>query len=136
MTYKNILILADGTPASEAVIRFICGNQKEGEVVIHIVYVAEVPRSLPLSECPENILSTARTAIANAQKIADELQTPVLTQIIYARATEDAVLKTAEDLKCDLIALAQNNQKLRLIANVAQGIYQRAKCSVCLMNVK
>lgn len=136
MLFKNILILADGTAASEKVIRFICRNQAQEQADLHVVYVIEVPRSLPLEQCPEELVMHAKEAIDRAVAIAKEYQAPIKAQIIYARTLEDAVLTTAGDLKCDLIAVAQNNQKLRLIANVAQNIYQRAKCSVCLMNVK
>ncbi len=136
MLFKNILVLADGTVASEKVVRFICSNQRSEPIEIHVVHVVEVPRSMPMDQCPPNLMAFAKETIEKVQAIAAECDATIMTRIIYARTLEDAVLTTAADLDCDLIAVAQNNQKLRLIANVAQNIYQRAKCSVCLMNVK
>lgn len=134
--YKNILVPADGTPASEEVIRFVCSIQKFVRGEIHIVYVAEVPRSLPLNECPPEKLSEARDVIKHAGEIAAECGAEILSQIIYARTAEDSILSTAEDLGCDMIAIAQNNQRLKLFANTALNIYQRAKCSVLLVNIR
>lgn len=134
--YRNILVPADGTAASEEVIRFVCSLQKTVQGDIHIVHVVEVPRSLPLNECPPDKLNEARRIIKAAEEISLEYDAKVQTQIIYARTAEDSILSTAEDLRCDMIAIAQSNQKLRLFSNAALNIYQRAKCSVWLINIR
>lgn len=41
-----------------------------------------------------------------------------------------------EDVKCDIIAMAQDNQKLRIFSNMAMNINQRAKCNVWIFNNK
>lgn len=134
--YKNILVPADGTSASEEIIRFVCSLQHLIQGDIHIVCVVEVPRSLPLNECPPEKLKEARSVIKASEEIAMEYKARVQTQIIYARTAEDSIMATADELKCDLIAIAQNNQKLKLFANTALNIYQRAKCSVWLVNIR
>lgn len=134
--YKNILLTADGTPASEDLIRFVCSLQCIMHSIINIVNVVEVPRSLPLNECPPDMLNEARGIIQAAEKIAGEYEAEVHTHIIFSRTTEDSIISTAEQLRCDTIAIAQSNQKLKLFASTPQNIYQRAKCSVWLINVR
>lgn len=134
--YKKILVPVDGTAASEEVIRFVCSLQQLMQAEIHIVFVAEVPRSLPLNECPPDKLNEARNAIKSSEGIASDYSAIVQTRIIYARTTEDSILITAQELGCDMIAIAQNNQKSRFFANTALNIYQRAKCSVWLVNIR
>jgi len=136
LNYKNILIPTDGNQASEDVIEFMCSIQKSINAIITVVYVIEVPRNLPLgAEMPEKV-EAAKIAIKNAKKIAEEKNAVISTTIIYARTAEDSIISTAEDIKCDVIAIAQDNQKLRIFANAAANIYQKAKCNVWLLNNK
>jgi nucleotide-binding universal stress UspA family protein len=134
--YKKILVPAEGTAGSDEFIRFVCSLQKLENAEIHIVYVVEVPRSLPLSECPSEKLDEAHQIIKNVENIALECGAKIQTQIIYARTTEDSILATAEQLRCDVIAISQNNPKMKLFTNVPLNIYQRAKCSVWLINMR
>ncbi|MBC7960439.1 MAG: hypothetical protein H7X94_11260, partial [Vallitaleaceae bacterium] len=95
MLYNTLLIPSDGTAASEAVIRFICSIQKTILAKVYVVYVVEVPRSLPLNECPPSLLSNAREVLEKAENIALEYQAEIEAQIIYARTAEDSILSTA-----------------------------------------
>ncbi|MCX8130595.1 MAG: universal stress protein [Clostridia bacterium] len=136
MAYKNILIPTDGTLVSETIIDFICSIQKVMNAVINVVYVIEVPRNLPLgAQIPEKA-EVAQTAINRVREIAEKHDVQVNTSIIYARTAEDSILSTAQELKCDVIAIAQDNQKLRIFSNTTSNIYQRSKCSVWLFNNK
>jgi nucleotide-binding universal stress UspA family protein len=136
MVYKNILIPTDGMKAGEDVIEFICFIQKVIQAVIHVIYVLEVPRNLPLdAEQPEKLV-IAKAAIDKAIKIAGKYQVVLNTSIVYARSTEEAIISTAADLKCDVIAIAQDNHKLGIFANTAATIYQKAKCNIWLFNNK
>lgn len=136
MMYKKILIPIDGKKPSEEIVDFICSTQGVTGLEITVIYVIEVPRSLPLhAEMPEKV-EGARLAIDVANKVSEKYGAAISTSIIYSRAAEDSILMTAEDLKVDVIAIAQDNQKLRIFSNMASSVYQRAKCSVWLFNSK
>lgn len=134
--YKNILIPSEGSRTSENVIEFICSIQKVVNAIINIVYVVEVPRNLPLGSLMPEKTEAAKLAISAAENIAKKYDVHINTSIIYARTIEDTIITTAEDLKCDVIAIAQENQKLRIFSNTTSNIYQKAKCSVLLFNDK
>jgi nucleotide-binding universal stress UspA family protein len=134
--YKNILIPSEGSKTSENVIEFICSIQKVVNAIINIVYVVEVPRNLPLGSLMPEKTEAAKLAISTAENIAKKYDVHINTSIIYARTIEDTIITTAEDLKCDVIAIAQENQKLRIFSNTTSNIYQKAKCSVLLFNDK
>lgn len=136
LKYNNILIPTDGKKSSEYVIDFICAAKGIIDAGINVVYVIEVPRNMPLhAEIPEKV-ELANNALKNARRIAEKYNVEINTSTIYARTIADSVLSTAENLKCDLIVLAQDSKKLRIFANKASSIYQRSKCSVWLFNNK
>lgn len=136
MIYKSILIPTDGSVTSENVIEFICSVQKVVNAVINVIYVVEVPRNLPLGAIVPEKSEIAKNSLNAAQEIADKYSVKINTSIIYARTSEDSIITTADQLKCDVIAIAQDNQKLRIFSNTASNIYQRANCSVWLFNNK
>ena len=136
MIYKNILIPTDGKQTCEDIIEFICSIQSIISSIINVIYVIEVPRNLPLhAELPDKV-ELARPALVRASEIAGKYGVSLNTSIIYARTAEDSIIATADDLKCDVIAIAQDNQKLRIFANAAANIYQKARCNVWLFNNK
>lgn len=136
MFYRNVLIPIDGTDASDELVAFICSLQKHKPGEIHIVYAIEIPRSLPLSECPPDKLADAKKSLRKAELIAIKVGAKIETRILYARTAEDSIISTAEDLQCDMIAITQSNQKVGLFSNTSMSIYKRAKCSVCLVNLR
>lgn len=133
---SNILIPTDGKQTSEDIIEFICSIQKVVECKINVVYVIEVPRSLPLEIKQPEKSEMASDILEKASKIAEKYSVEIFTSVIYSRTIEDSIITTAQDLKCDVIAISQDNQKLRIFSNMASNIYQRAKCSVWLFNNK
>ncbi len=136
MVCTSILIPTDGKNASEEIIDFICSIQKTIGAVINVVYVIEVPRNLPLhAEIPEKVVA-ANECIDRAVKIGEKHNVELNTSVIYARTAEDSIIATAVEMKCDVIAISQDNHKLRIFANAATNIYHRAKCSVWLFNNK
>ena len=136
MLYKSILIPTDGDVWSNNTIDFICSIQNTVNAKIYVVSVVVIPRSLPLDANIPELIEPAKNAIKQAEEIAAKYNIEIDTSIIYSRVVEESILHTAEDFECDVIAIAHNNQKLRLFSNVSSNIYQRAKCNVWLFNNK
>lgn len=136
MKYKSILIPTDGTGSSQDVIELVCSMQKILNTEIHVIYIIEIPRNLPLGAIIPDKVESAKAALGHAQIIADRLGARITTSTIYARTSEDTIISTSEDLKCDVIAIAQDNPKLRIFSNMALNINQRAKCNVWIFNNK
>lgn len=132
--YKRVLIYTDGKPHSERVIDFFCAIQKVQNATINVVYVIEVPRSLPINAHLPKEMELAKRAMEATEEIAARHEISVNISVIYARSMEYSVISTAEELKCDVIAIAQDNEKLRIFRNAASNIYEKAKCSVWLFN--
>jgi nucleotide-binding universal stress UspA family protein len=133
---KNVLIPIDGRENSMDVVEFFCMIQNTTNFVIHVVYVIEVPRNLPLdTELPEQY-EKAQDSLLKAVKISEKYNTLINTSVIYSRTMEDSILTTAQNLKCELIAIHQDAQRLRIFGNIASNISQRAKCSVWIFNNK
>ena len=136
MNYKCILIPTDGSASSEQVIELVCSMQKLLNASIHVIYIMEIPRNLPLDTIIPEKAESAKAALHNALNIAGRHDVKINTSTIYARTSEDTIISTSEELKCDVIAISQNNQKLRIFSNMALNINQRAKCNVWIFNNK
>ncbi len=137
MKYQNILIPLDEKPATMEIVEFVCSIQAVIQAEIHVAYFLEVPRNLPLNvEMPEKV-AKAKAILARAEAFAVKYQTNIITSVVYARTTEDTIVATAADLKCDLIALAHDVQRVRFFANNAVvNVLQRAKCNVWVFHQK
>lgn len=133
MNYSNILIPTDGSDFCHEIIDFFCKINPITKATIHVVYVIEVPRSLPLgTKIPEKD-TIAQQALDKAKEIADCYKTEISPMLIYARTIEDSILSTSEDLRCDLIAIASGVQKFRFLSNYAMNVFQRTKSNVMLI---
>lgn len=136
MNCKSILIPTDGSSSSEQVIELVCSMQQALNACIHVIYVMEIPRNLPLGTVIPEKAEAAKSALHNAQDIAGRYNVTINTSTIYARTSEDTIISTSEELKCDVIAIAQDNQRARIFSNMALNINQRAKCNVWVFNNK
>ncbi len=136
MNCKSILIPTDGSSSSERVIELVCSMQQALNASIHVIYVMEIPRNLPLGTIIPEKAEVAKSALQNAQDIAGRYNVNINTSTIYARTSEDTIISTSEELKCDVIAIAQDNQRARIFSNMALNINQRAKCNVWVFNNK
>lgn len=136
MKYRNILIPGDGSKSSEEIVRFICSIQTIIEAQVTVIFVIEVPRNLPLDAPLPDKTAQAATVLQQAAAIAADYRAHINTSIIHARSADEAIIATAEDLQCDVIALSQDDHRLSIFANKATTIYQKAKCSVWLFNNK
>ncbi len=136
MIYKNILIPTDGSKAYEGIIEFICSIHKVIQSAIYVIYILEVPRNLSLNADLPDKSALAKAALEKAVKIAEKYSVTLETSVVYARSAEDAIITTADDLKCDVIAIMQDNHRLGIFGDSAASIYQKAKCNVWLFNNK
>jgi nucleotide-binding universal stress UspA family protein len=134
--YKNILIPTDGSKAYEDTLEFICSIHSIIQAEIHVAYMLEVPRNLPLNADLPDKSSLARAVLDKAVKIGEKYRVTLNTSVVYARSAEEAVISTAEDLKCDVIVIVQDNHKLGIFGDTTATIYQKAKCNVWLFNNK
>jgi nucleotide-binding universal stress UspA family protein len=136
MKNKKILIPSDGTQRTEKVIDFICSIGNILTLNIVVVYIVEVPRDLPLHNSMPEQDAMAASAMSRAEEIALKYKVPIHTTKIFARNTDDCIVATAQEMKCDIVALAHENPKYKFIASPSMNIYQRAKCNVWLFNNK
>lgn len=136
MKYKNILIPLDDTAKTDKIVDFVCSINSIINAKINVVYVIEVPRELPLNTIIPEKDEKAKMALKKAEEIAQKNNADIHTAIIYARTAEDSILSTAEELKCDMIALSHENPKYKFFASSSMNVFQRAKCNIWLFNIK
>ena len=136
MNNKTILIPSDGTQRTEQIIDFICSIGNMLSLKIIVAYVIEVPRDMPLHSSIPGSDIKANDAIKHALSIAFRHDIRIETTKIFARNADDCIISTAQEMKCDIIALAHESAKYKFVTSPSMNIYQRAKCDVWLFNNK
>lgn len=108
---KRLLVLVKGDPVDEEALRLaytyaIAKKDKGRHVAVEVVYVVEVPHSLPLeAELPEEV-EKGEEALDHAETKAREMGLEVEASILQARSAGAAVVDLARSNGAELIVLA------------------------------
>jgi nucleotide-binding universal stress UspA family protein len=102
---RAVLAYVDGSSTDESVMELVCDLAKRARAHVHVIYVIEVKRELPLTAEIQPEMDRGEKVLEAAEKIADAYAQPVETEILQARAIGPAVVDEAVERNCDLIVL-------------------------------
>lgn len=133
---KRILIAINQDPFSLELVKLgaaLC-YQMKGE--LYLVYVYEVPLSLPLSADVSEELAKGDAVLDKAVEIVDEKRIEVNTDIVQARTAGAGILSLANNIKADIIILGMipNAQtEIDLESRTVEYLLKKASCRVIVM---
>jgi len=133
-TAKTILVPTDGSEASLEALAVACDLAKRNKGKVYALYVIEVPRSLPLDAEIVSEAQKGEAILARAEKVADELDFEVESEIIQSREAGHAIVDEAESQRVDLIVMgveAGSRGRFEL-GRSAQYVLKNALCEVWL----
>jgi manganese transport protein len=110
--YKLILVTLDGTASDRALIEHVKLLAKQGQSRLLLLHVADGWAARTYGEdavSPEITEDTAYLSRVQAEFNAAEIPTEI--QLAYGNPPEE-ILKAADALKCDLIAMAGHGHRL------------------------
>jgi nucleotide-binding universal stress UspA family protein len=100
---RLILVPTTGSTYSQRGVELACRLAEEQGASILLVYVIEVPRTLPLGAPLENAEQEASAALEIGRQVVALHNLPVRTIIQRARAAGDGIIAAASDHRADLI---------------------------------
>ena len=132
---KRILVPSNGTPASEEAVRIACDLARRYHATVTVVYVIEVKRALPLTALIEVEARRGEEVLGLAERVAEEVDTEVETDLIQARDVGPAIIEEVIERHADLIIMGVTHKR-RLgefnLGRTAPYVLRHAPCAVWL----
>src|SRR5438552_17083267 len=133
MQPKRVLVALSGTSPDPDIIRLVASIDKPAKAQAIGIHVIEVRWNLPLDAVLELELARGEELLESAKKIAEQAGLALETELLQARDAAAAIVDTAVERKCDLIALAMPFRK-RLgrtyVGRTVQNVYVNAPRAV------
>ena len=135
MEFKSILVPVAGTEVDEETMKLACRLAKKSKGQIWSVYVITIKRSLPLDAEIESEIREAEGILDYIERVAEEENYEVETDIIQSREVGPAIVDEAVERKVDLILMGIK-YKLRFgqfsLGNAVPYVLKNAPCPVIL----
>jgi len=135
MEFSKILVPVAGTEADEEAVKLACRLAKKDKGKIWSVYVITIKRSLPLDAEIESEIREAEAILDHIERVAEEQDYEVETDILQAREAGPAIIDEAVERNINLILMGVK-YKSRFgqfsLGNVVPYVLKNAPCPVIL----
>jgi len=132
---RSILVAVDGDTASVNAVAASCDIARHTKAAVSLLYVIEVPRSLPLDADLGLEVEQAERSLAIAESVAAKHKVKLEGQIIQARQAGHAIVDEAVESGADAIALGLAFErpfgKFQL-SEATEYVLEHAPCEVWL----
>ena len=135
MRPKKVLVPVNGSKADEEAIRLSCRLAKKTGGKIYVTYVIQVDRSLPLNAEVGPQIDKAEQVLDQAERIAEEEDCEVETDVLQAREMGPAVVDEAIERGIDLITIGISYEKEFgefSLGNTIPYVLKNAPCRVLI----
>ncbi len=135
LLFRRILVPLTGTEADEETMRMACWIGKRDKSKIYVMYVITIKRSLPLEAEIESETKRAEVLLDRAEKIAEEEDFQVETDLLQAREVAPTIIDEAVERKIDLILMGVKYQRRFgqfSLGSIVPYIIKNATCQVML----
>lgn len=130
---KRILVPTVGMPYSERGVELACRLGMEQKAEIILVYVLEVPRTIPLGTPLPESEARAQESIARAQAVVKLHGLSATVHIERAREVVEGIIRVAKDYDADLIVLGirpRVSATEDILGRTSDALLRRAPCEV------
>ena len=111
MEISKALVAIKGEKVDEEAIRLACTLARRRKAKVYVVYVIEVKRVLPLDAEIEPETEKAEQVLKRAERIADEVDYEVETELLQAREVGPAIVDEAVERGVDIIIMGMAYKK-------------------------
>ena len=132
---RKVLVPVNGSEADREAIRLSCKLSKKGGYKIYVTYVIQVDRNLPLDAEVKSEVDKAEQVLDQAERIAEEQDCSVETDLLQAREIGPAVVDEAIERGVDLITIGLSYKKKFgefSLGNIIPYILKNAPCRVLI----
>ncbi len=135
LTFRRILVPITGTEADDETMRMACWIAKRDKCKLYAMYVITIKRSLPLEAEIESETKRAEGLLDHMEKIADDEDCQVETDLLQAREVAPTIIDEAVERKVDLILMGVKYQRRFgqfSLGSIVPYILKNAPCQVML----
>ena len=135
MQPKKVLVPVNGTEADEEVIKLACSLAKQAKGKVYVMYVIQVKRILPLDAEIEPEIRKGEEILDQAERLAEEQDYEVETDLLQAREIGPAVVDEAIERNVDLIMIGSSYKKRFgefSLGNTVPYVLKNAPCRVLI----
>lgn len=130
---RSILVPTVGAPHSDRGVELACRLGAEQKADVHVVYIIEVPRTLPLGASLPAAEAAAQEALAKAEQIVRMRGLTPVAHIERAREAAQGIIRAARENDADVIVLglrANVGPAEALLGRTADALLRHAPCEV------
>jgi nucleotide-binding universal stress UspA family protein len=98
-----VLAYVNGKSTDEEVVALACSVAKRNKARVHVIYVIEVKRTLPLTVELQAEMDKGEEVLERAERVAEDSGYAIETEILQAREIGPAVVDEAVERGCDLV---------------------------------
>lgn len=102
---QAVLACVSGGSIDDEVVEMACNVAKRNKARVHVIYVIEVQRTLPLTAELDTEMEKGERILEAAERVAAEAGYRVETEILQARDVGPAIVDEAVERGCDLIVM-------------------------------
>lgn len=106
MEATKFLVPLNGEKIDENTLRLACTLARSEKGKVYAIHVIQVKRALPLDAEIEPETEKAEEVLKRAERIGDEMDCEVLTELLQAREAGPAIVDEAVERGIDLIIMA------------------------------
>lgn len=133
---KSILVPVNGTEASYNALAIACDIARRNRAKVSVLYVIEVPRSLPLDALLDEEVEQGEAILQRAEEVADAHDIQLEGELLQARQAGHALVDEAIDTGVDAIVMGVDyHQPLGRfqLGNVPSYVLAQAPCEVWML---
>ena len=103
MEVKKILVPVCGNSADEEAVKLACDLAKKKKAKVYVVYIIEVPRTLPVDAQIDSEMQKAEELLTRTEDIAADQDWEIETDLLQAREAGPGIVDEAAERKVNLI---------------------------------
>ncbi|MBI2304782.1 MAG: universal stress protein [Chloroflexi bacterium] len=111
MPATKILVPVNGSKASHEAVRVACMLAKRAKAKLHVIYVIQVRRTLPLDAEINAEVQRGEEVLSQVEQLAEEADYDVETELLQAREVGSAIVDAAVAQGVDLIIMGLGYKK-------------------------
>ncbi|HVE90865.1 MAG TPA: universal stress protein [Actinomycetota bacterium] len=132
MIFRKILVPTVGTLTSDRMVSLACKLARPDDAEVEVLYVVEVPMSLPpTADLPEETRK-AGEAVAEAGLIGRSYGVRIRGRVTKSRFAGKAIVDVAEREGADLIVMGGTNKRYGEWGRTSEYVFRNAPCDVIL----
>lgn len=133
--FARIVVPVQGDVLSDRLVGLASQMAKYRKAAMDILYVIEVPYTLPITARMEDQEQAAQQAFDRAEKIAAKYDVKIHRQLERARHAGPAIVQYARQNNADLLLLAdvpKSNRRGTKFARSVEYVFENAPCEVII----